>query len=437
MKTRTVVVIGSGPAGLFATKELELAGIDVVLLEKGKMVARRRCPMTIECIECTSCHEVDGVGGAGGFSDGKLCNGPVGISKDILGGSYQSEVQKVNQTFQSVLGAKYQTSPDKDFFYIYEQSCEEVTQVIPLGSSVIRFFFDEFFKQVKVEKVLNCDVVHVAQNEEEFVVTTKTGESYKAKYIFVATGKCDFSLRNKIKQDFSLEMERHFPTFGVRLEVPNEQITNLKTKGTNPKVKKFYAQGEYVKTHCFCYAGEVIGYKCGPYFLVGGRSDTESPTKLSNVNILYKSNSPETTDLILKSLTAISHDYPNNTICQDLSSFLNQASDTQRKVHPRKSEIFSDFAKYYPEHIFSALQDFLNYLLAQEYIEILGGIVHGPSAEWIMPKTRVSPSGETSSKNLFFIGDTSGNTQGIISAAVMGVRAANEVIKRENKKCVI
>ncbi len=120
METYKVIIVGSGPAGMFAARELEAAGINALLLERGKKVSHRKCPMTIECYECTSCHEIEGVGGAGGFSDGKLCNGSVGISKDIIGENYHEEVSYVNQIFKAVLGENYQPSSDKGYFYIYE-----------------------------------------------------------------------------------------------------------------------------------------------------------------------------------------------------------------------------------------------------------------------------------------------------------------------------
>jgi flavin-dependent dehydrogenase len=54
-----VAIIGAGPAGLFAARELAPAGLKVVVVEKGQ-APRERKSLTY------------GVGGAGAFSDGKL-----------------------------------------------------------------------------------------------------------------------------------------------------------------------------------------------------------------------------------------------------------------------------------------------------------------------------------------------------------------------------
>ena len=58
-----VVVVGAGPAGLFACYELHERGIkDIVLIDRGKLAARRNPHDDV----------LYGVGGAGLFSDGKL-----------------------------------------------------------------------------------------------------------------------------------------------------------------------------------------------------------------------------------------------------------------------------------------------------------------------------------------------------------------------------
>ena len=67
-----VLIIGSGPAGLFCAGRLREAGAgNILVIEQGKVMRRRTCPDSPLC-ECRPCDVLEGEGGAGSFSDGKI-----------------------------------------------------------------------------------------------------------------------------------------------------------------------------------------------------------------------------------------------------------------------------------------------------------------------------------------------------------------------------
>ena len=71
-----VIIVGGGPAGIFAALELvQTSPLKVLLIEKGKDISDRECPSRdrgSNCVSCPPCNLVCGLGGAGAFSDGKL-----------------------------------------------------------------------------------------------------------------------------------------------------------------------------------------------------------------------------------------------------------------------------------------------------------------------------------------------------------------------------
>ena len=71
-----VIIVGGGPAAIFAALELSHASsLSILLIEKGRDIDKRQCPARDtggSCVSCSLCNLVCGLGGAGAFSDGKL-----------------------------------------------------------------------------------------------------------------------------------------------------------------------------------------------------------------------------------------------------------------------------------------------------------------------------------------------------------------------------
>lgn len=72
-KKYDVIIVGAGPAGIFAALELLnncQKDTNLLILEKGKDLTRRECPMREQkrtCQKCSPCSLLSGWGGGGAF----------------------------------------------------------------------------------------------------------------------------------------------------------------------------------------------------------------------------------------------------------------------------------------------------------------------------------------------------------------------------------
>ena len=76
IKKYDVIIVGSGPAGIFTALEIvKKTSYSVLMLEKGSDIKKRKCPIEDkdeQCHKCKTCSILCGWGGAGAYSDGKL-----------------------------------------------------------------------------------------------------------------------------------------------------------------------------------------------------------------------------------------------------------------------------------------------------------------------------------------------------------------------------
>ncbi|MCX6777313.1 MAG: hypothetical protein NT157_00320 [Candidatus Micrarchaeota archaeon] len=61
------------------------------------------------------------------------------------------------------------------------------------------------------------------------------------------------------------------------------------------------------------------------------------------------------------------------------------------------------------------------------------GVIYSPEIKFHALRVMVSNTMETNIKNLFTVGDGAGVSRGIVGAAVTGLVAAREIIKRAKK----
>ncbi|MDY6911680.1 MAG: FAD-dependent oxidoreductase, partial [Chloroflexota bacterium] len=199
-----VVIVGSGPAGIFTALELtQCSNLSILLLEKGKDLNKRYCPGVHNytgCLSCSPCAMVSGWGGAGAFSDGKLTLSPeVGGHLSDYGGS-QKAIELINYADQRYreFGASADIYGAGDETETLKRKAEAAgMNLIPvpvrhLGTEhcyeVLQHMYEFLSDRVEIHTGVEVDSI-VTEDGKVNGIKTHDGQNIQARYLIVAPGR--------------------------------------------------------------------------------------------------------------------------------------------------------------------------------------------------------------------------------------------------------
>lgn len=436
------VVVGMGPAGLFATLILAQSGAKPILIERGHDVDRRHDDVQkfwLTGVLDTSSNVQFGEGGAGTFSDGKLNTG----TKDMRQRKVLEEFVKHGAPDEILYNAKPHIGTDK--LKITVKNIRE--KIIALGGTVL---FETKLTGINTKDGKITGVIVEKQGKTDIIETDN---------VILAIGH---SARDTFEMlfDKGIPIEAKSFSVGARIEHLREKIDrsqygkfagNKSLGAASYKLNTHLPNGRGVYTFCMCPGGKVVNASSEENMLVtNGMSEFARDEINSNSALLvgvspddFNSDSPLAGMYFQRELEKRAFELGGsnyNAPVQRVEDFLDNTKSTHLgEVKPSICPGYelSDLNKILPDYIADSMKQGIKDM-GKKLIGFDNGdaVLAGVETRSSSP-IRILRNNETLEsikiKGLYPCGEGAGYAGGIISAAVDGIKCAEEIINKNNK----
>lgn len=449
-----VAIIGAGPSGLFAAYELLLnSNANVIVIDKGKDIKKRRCPLPhyTKCMRCEPCNILCGLGGAGGLSDGKLnLRGDIGGSLEEMHENADELIKEIDGVF--IKHGAPKKLYGKDVKEIEKLASQHGIKFIPIpqrhiGSDrlpAVIYSFKKELEKLGATFLLEKEVKKIEKNEKFKLLLGE--KDVEADYVLAAVGRSGADwLANQAKK-LGIKTKYAPIDIGVRVEVPSVVMEDIVKKTWDPKFHIYTpTYDDFVRTFCTCPNGFVVMEDYGEYISVNGHSSKSKKSENTNfaflINIKLTEPVENTTAYgmaIAKTTSILGSKTP---ILQRLGDLKAGRRSTWKRID--KSYVKPTLRNATPGDISMALPhrivtDIIEGL--EKLSKVIPGVaedstlLYAPEIKFYSMKFIVNKNLETNLKNFFVAGDGAGLSRGIVASAATGIIAARGIIKKMKAK---
>lgn len=434
---KTVVIVGAGPAGLFAALKCIQLGMRPIVLERGKDVDSRRLDIATLNRERRIDPESNycfGEGGAGTFSDGKLFTRSKkrGNPTEVLSLLVQHGAKE-----EILIDAHPHIGSDR-----LPGIMKAIRQTIIGSGGEVRF-------QTRVDRLLIND------DKVEGVVTAD-GEEIQTDNVILATGHSARDVYRNLHRD-GVRMEAKGLAVGVRLEHPQNLIDQIQYH--NPAGRGRWlpaaeysfvtqADGRGVYSFCMCPGGVVVAAGSSPgELVVNGMSASARSSIWANSGMVVEirpGDFPEYADRGVFEMLDMVEDLEKKFYHESGDSITAPAQRMQDFVSGKDSKNVppsSYLPGLYEARLDRMLPPFIAGRLQKGFLDfgrkakgfltnqaILIGLESRTSSPVRIPRDKETLC-HTEIKGLYPAGEGAGYAGGIVSAAIDGMRCAEKIIE--------
>lgn len=453
-----VIIVGAGPAGMFAALELSKSKADILVIDQGSDISERICLMNDRghCLHCDPCHIMCGIGGAGTYSDGLLNLHPrIGGDLERLAGSDAWRlVDDVDSTFLSYgAPAETQEPSTEDAEMLRRKAAAAGARFISIkqrhmGSDRTPKIIAAFKRDLEnrgIKFLLGVRVVDLTvEGSKCRGVVLSDGTKLRANSTLLAMGRVGARCIGELIDRYAIKARYGPLDVGVRVEVPSIIMGPVTDVNRDPKFHIItHRYDDFIRTFCTNPGGFVVKEEYPDFIATNGHSMTDRRSENTNFAFLVRLELTQPVEnttaygmSIAKLVTTIGGGRP---VIQRLGDLHRGRRSTEDRI--ARNPVRNTLKDVTPGDISMALPHRI-VMDVIEGLEILNEIIPGvnadstllyaPEIKFYAREIDVDENLRTSINSLYVAGDGAGLSRGIVTAAATGILAGRGIASEIN-----